>query len=118
MRYIVAILIACSLFLVGTAYCWLTAARFRAEFEQWVRDAASKGQLPEIFKGTDPSQLNPGEVGFEVSASWMRRIQITDALYTWRYLEFAILCGTAIAIAYLTRNPPMDWSTCRITVTL
>ncbi len=103
MRYAVAILSSCVVFIAATVFCWRTHVGFRAEFEQWVRDANTSGQLPAEFKNVEPTSLVPSQVGYELPGYWRLRIDFTDALYRWRYFEFILMTAAFVGIAYYRR---------------
>lgn len=108
MRYVFAIVCSCSVFIAGTVFCWRTHVGFRAEFEQWVREASTSGQLPAEFKNVEPTSLGPSQVGYELPGYWRLRFDFTDSLYRWRYLEFILMTAAFVGIAYYRRPTQIE----------
>ena len=106
MRYVVAAIV--SILILASGAGWYRQLResikddFRADFQR----AKDAGDLPPEMRNLDFETVWQGGFGGEVSASTMRKLDISSLLRGFWYVWVIFVCGIAFGIAHWMSPQP------------
>jgi hypothetical protein len=110
MRYPVGILVAVLLVAAGWWFVQSTRSTVQARFEQYKSELKAQrdaGQLPREFRDVDIDNLQPSQVGVQVSSSEQTRLGIAEALSEHAYIFVAlalVMCLAVVVVIDLLRG--------------